>query len=267
VEPDEPNHAKARARAHARSGAVRARPSPTDTTLQRSRGACVLRRPGAALPQDTHVNYIFGAAERDGPPGPAPLNTPKVRKSCSSRPVGLQLPFGSEQDVPAPSPGGPRVSGSAAAPAVALPSPDGRSPLRGGFVVPFKTDATAHFPQRAEQLPSAPPAPPSAQTPIVLSHVAKMSLPELREALRARGLSPAGGLTALQERLTAALKGLPADTPEFVPQDSGIDWPSADEVDAGSRPTQARRSIRISATAGTGGGHSSLGYTLGAGGA
>jgi hypothetical protein len=213
------------------------------------------------------VNYIFGAAERDGPAGPAPINTPRVRKSMT-RPSPVALPFGSEKDMPSPGAGAGAASPGFGGGAATTPGGrHGSTPRTVGLTPPFKSDATAHFPSRAEGLPSAPPAPPGETVAITLASVAKMSLPDLREALRARGLSPAGGLTALQERMTDFLKGLPSDTPAFVPVDSGMDWPSADDVDAGSRPTQARRSIRISATSGTGGGNSSLGYILGAGGA
>jgi hypothetical protein len=171
------------------------------------------------------------------------------------------LPFGSEKDIPAP---------GAASPVAPSPGPvigaDGRTPRRS-TAAPYKVDPASHFPQRSEQLPSAPPAPPVDGTSISVAHIAKMSLADLRETLRARGLSPAGGLTALQERLTDALKGLPPDTPTFTPVDSGMDWPVAGEEDPRSKPaSQARRSIRISASNGSGGGASSLGYALGAGG-
>jgi len=160
------------------------------------------------------------------------------------------VPYGSEVDLPSPG--------------AAAPSP-GRSP-RVSLSAPFKTDAAAQFPTRAEQLPSAPPASPSSATAAALASVAKMSVAELRETLRGRGLSPAGGLTALQERLTDALKGLPLDTPAFEPVASGMDWPDANEVDPGSRPTHRISSVRISASSGSGGGASSLAYTLGSGG-
>jgi hypothetical protein len=211
------------------------------------------------------VNYIFGAAERDGPAGPAPINTPRVRKSMT-RPAAVVLPYGSEKDIPSPGHGAGAVSPSATTP---IGGRHGSTPRASAtLTTPYKSDASAQFPSRADGLPSAPPAPPGEAVAIELSSVAKMSLPDLREALRARGQSPAGGLAALQERLTDFLKGLPSDTPAFVPTDSGMDWPSANEEDAGSKPkSQARRSIRISASAGTGGGNSSLGYILGAGGA
>lgn len=172
----------------------------------------------------------------------------------AQRPDGLQLPYGSEAD--APSPGAPPAS----------PLAGGRSPRVSLSAPPFKTDAAALFPTRAEQLPSAPPASPSSATASALAMIGKMPLAELRETLRARGLSPAGGLTALQERLADALKGLPLDTPAFVAVDSGIDWPDANEVDPASKPAHRISSVRISASGGSGGGASSLGYTLGSGG-
>ena len=39
-----------------------------------------------------HVNYIFGAAYRDGPPGPEPAGTPRVRKSFSKGVRSLTWP-------------------------------------------------------------------------------------------------------------------------------------------------------------------------------
>ena len=197
------------------------------------------------------MNYIFGAAERDGPEGPPAGNTPRLRKSFSRGTPGV-LPFGSEVDIHGPaSPGG-------------LISPGGRAPgPRNSFGAPFKVDASAHFPNREEQLPSAPPPLPTAADGPALASVAKMSLPELRETLRNRGLSPAGGLAALQERLIDALKGLPLDTPAFVAQPSGIEWPS-DDNDPSGKPAQTRPSIRVSTGGGgSGGGPSSLGYVLG----
>jgi hypothetical protein len=178
------------------------------------------------------------------------LSVTRLTPRPPQRPDGLHLPYGSEADQPSPH--------------AAAPSP-GRSP-RVSLSAPFKTDESAQFPQRSEQLPSAPPASPASATAAALAAVAKMSVAELRETLRGRGLSPAGGLAALQERLTDALKGLPLDTPAFEPQDSGIAWPDRTEVDPGSKPTHRHSSVRISASSGSGGGNSSLAYTLGAGG-
>lgn len=82
--PDEPNHSKARAlpaesavssRAPARSRPLHA-PRAADRRVRCLRALTFSR-------QDTHVNYIFGAAYRDGPAGPAPAGTPRVRKSFS----------------------------------------------------------------------------------------------------------------------------------------------------------------------------------------
>ena len=68
------------------------------------------------------------------------------------------------------------------------------------------------------------------------AHAVFSQLPELREALRARGLSPAGGLEVLANRLGDCVRGLPSDAPPFVAvNDSGMDWPKADEPPISAR--------------------------------
>ena len=56
---------------------------------------------------------------------------------------------------------------------------------------------------------TGPPSPPSPQGQLDVEterQIRGMSLPDLRVALRARGLSPAGGLEALRERLVDCIK-------------------------------------------------------------
>jgi hypothetical protein len=85
--PDEPNHSKVRGKgaqsAVSSRGQAGARLPHTHHAADRSLRALIPSR------QDTHVNYIFGAAYRDGPAGPAPAGTPRVRKSFSK---GVRLP-------------------------------------------------------------------------------------------------------------------------------------------------------------------------------
>jgi len=130
--------------------------------------------------RDVHVGYLLGRPDKDAPGGN------EARRSRPSLSVHGATPFGTELDVEA-----------AVRPAVAPPSPP-----------PFRIEPRGSFAQQ-----------PADNLGARLASVSKMSVAEMRVALRARGLSPAGGGEVLQARLTESLQGQPGDV-VFAPQES-----------------------------------------------
>ena len=207
------------------------------------------RRSSAA---DSHVMYLFAAGERDAPASPgAPGGRPTGRKSFSSAPAAA--PFGTSRDLE------DAEAKMAAAHLSGLPSAP---------AAPFSTDAAVRLPPRSS-LPSAPPVAAadadSGALEDAVSVVAKMSLPELREALRARGLNPAGGHEALTGRLCDYLRGAPPDAPPCVPvQNSGMDFPQPGEKNAPApRASQSRGRASVPGMSASGGGRDQVASLLG----
>ena len=185
---------------------------------------------------DTHVQYLFAAGDRDAPvSSPGGTGRPTGRKSFSTA-QGGSVPFGTVRDLE------DAEAKMAAAHLSGLPAAP---------TAPFSTDAAVRLPPRSS-LPSAPPVAAadadSGALEDALSVVSKMSLPELREALRSRGLNPAGGHEALTSRLSDYLRGAPPDAPPFVAmQNSGMDFPQPGEKNApGPRTSQSRGKGRVS---------------------
>jgi hypothetical protein len=132
--------------------------------------------------------------------------------------------------------------------------------------LPFATEADAPASRLSAPTPASPapyftearlsaPGTPSsdAAQQMRISAVSKMSVPELRLALRVRGLSPAGGSEALRTRLTEHLEGMPPDV-VFAPSAlCRMDRPST----APAAPTPSRRAATIGSDS-AGGGRDSL---------
>jgi hypothetical protein len=192
------------------------------------------RRSSAA---DSNVHYLLsGAGERDAPASPGGAARQTGRKSFSTA-HGGSVPFGTVSDLR------DAEAKMAAAHLSGLPC----APK-----APFSTDAAVRLPPRSS-LPSAPPVAAadadSGALEDALSVVSKMTLPELREALRSRGLNPAGGHEALTSRLSDYLRGAPPDAPPFVAmQNSGMDFPQPGEKNATTVPrtSQSRGKGRVS---------------------
>lgn len=201
--------------------------------------------------QESTVQYLFGAADTAPPGASTPTGRATGRRSFAS--PGAGVPFGTASDL------------EEAQAAVATAHSEGNVPAAPE--PPFKTDATARLPPRSS-LPSAPPVAcadaDAGALQEALAIVARMNLPELRAALRARGLNPAGGLDTLASRLSEFLRGAPSDAPPFVPVSNGMEFP--DKVpDAGGAPrtSMSKGKAKVIGSAGAGGGIDSVGALIG----
>lgn len=156
------------------------------------------------------------------------------------------------------------------------PKPHGRKPIWTNTpYAPYATEEPVEAPKPPPPRPPPPVAPygqpvaeqarrePETLTPALaaqLAHVGRMSLHELREALRAAGISPAGSLVTLQGRLSQKLQGHSCDAPPFVASIAMASSGAASEPAKAARRGSERAHV-VGADA-AGGGPSTVGSTM-----